>query len=88
MDLNQAVTQAVVTTQSEINQSQVTERIAFFDEDGNPVNVADAAAPTGASVTLTGYESGSSGDVAATDSVNAAIAKLEARIAALEAAAT
>ena len=88
MDLNQAVTQAVVTTQSEINQSQVTERIAFFDEDGNVVDVTGGGSATGASVVLTGYESGSSGDVAATDSVNAAIAKLEARIAALEAAAT
>lgn len=41
--------------------------------------------PTGADIVLTGYAAGTAGAVAATDSVNAAIAKLEARLAALEA---
>lgn len=39
---------------------------------------------TGSQIALTGYTAGTAGNVAATDSVNAAIAKLEARIAALE----
>lgn len=39
---------------------------------------------TGTQVTLTGYTAGTAGAVAAADTVNAAIAKLEARIAALE----
>lgn len=39
---------------------------------------------TGAQVTLTGYTAGTAGSVAAGDSANAAIAKLEARIVALE----
>lgn len=43
-------------------------------------------APTGADVILTGYSAGAAGNVAATDTANAAIAKLEARIAALETA--
>lgn len=42
-------------------------------------------AHTGAQVPLTGYAAGTAGPVAAADTVNAAIAKLEARIAALEA---
>lgn len=41
-------------------------------------------AHTGAQIALTGYTAGSAGNVAAADTVNAAIAKLEARIAALE----
>ncbi|MGU3399233.1 hypothetical protein ACLBWS_05740 [Brucellaceae bacterium D45D] len=40
---------------------------------------------TGAQLVLTGYAAGTAGAVAAADTVNAAIAKLEARIAALEA---
>ena len=44
-------------------------------------------APTGADVVLTGYTAEDAGEVSATDTANAAIAKLEARIAALETAA-
>lgn len=43
-----------------------------------------SAAATGAEVVLTGFTTGEADDVAATDTVNEAIAKLQARIAALE----
>lgn len=42
------------------------------------------AGPTGSQVSLTGYVAGTAAAVAAADTVNAAIAKLEARIIALE----
>lgn len=80
------VKQAIVVPQESMNVgTRLPERVAFFNEDGTPVEFGgDASTPTGADVHLTGYTSGSAGNVAAGDSVNGAIAKLEARIAALE----
>lgn len=56
------------------------EPTAFFDEDGNPVPIGGG----GSAVTLTGYAIGTAAAVTPADTVNAAIAKLEARILALE----
>jgi hypothetical protein len=79
----QKVTQALVVT-GPINPTQDVERIALFNSDGTPVTFDGTE--TGAQVLMTGYTAQSAGNVAATDTVNHAVAKLEARIAALEAA--
>lgn len=71
----QMTTQAVVTEQSEIKQSQKVEQIALFNADGTPWNAADA--------TLTGLSLADSTDVEATDTVVEAIGKLQAQINAL-----
>jgi len=62
-----------------------TEEIKVYDGSSwSAVGSGGGSAPTGADVELTGYTIGSAGAVAATDSVNEAIGKLEARIAAIE----
>lgn len=81
---NQKVMKAVVDTGGHIDPSQVTMRLALFDVDGDPIDLGDV--PTGAEVKLTGFVPGAAGAVAAADSVNQAIAKLQARIVALESA--
>lgn len=75
--------QAVVSTQTKVNPTQIAEKFVLFDEDGQPFSFD---AQDGSDVILTGYASHAVGDVSATDSVNVAIAKLEARVAALETA--
>lgn len=80
---NQMVTQAVVVSQTAIKPSQTTEKIAFFTEAGVPIDVDPAASVTGADVVLTGMVAGTATEVAATDTVNEAIAKLQAQITAL-----
>jgi hypothetical protein len=83
---DQKTTQAMIVDQSEINKSQVVERFALFDSDGVPVATDDlvtATPPTGADVVLTGMVAGEAAAVAATDTVNEAIAKLQAQVDAL-----
>lgn len=55
-----------------------TEQVAFFGADGSPLIVG--VPDTGATVKLTGYVAPSGSNVVATDSVNQAIAKLDARL--------
>jgi hypothetical protein len=75
---NQKVTQAIVVASSAIGPpSQGVERIALYNPDGTPITTA---ADTGATVVLTGYSAQAKAPVGATDTVNQAIAKLEARI--------
>lgn len=82
---NQAVVQSVVVAQSALDPSQTVQKLALFNEDGETLEVTDlAAGVTGADIVLTGYEAVTGDDLAATDTVNAALAKLEARVAALE----
>lgn len=78
MTLNsQRSVQAVIVSQAALDPTSVPQRLALFTEAG--VAVTDlVTVDTGASVVLTGYTSGSAGAVAATDTVNQAIAKLEA----------
>jgi hypothetical protein len=73
----QKVTQAIVKPQSSMTEFQGTEQIALFDEAGEPLTLA---ADT---IKLTGFTTGTSGDLAASDTINEALAKLEARIVAL-----
>jgi len=80
--IDQAIQQAVLTSLPAPNPNTTTVRLAVFNADGSPASLPGS----GAQMKLTGYTSGSAGNVSATDSVNAAIAKLEARIAALESA--
>lgn len=78
--------QGVVSDQASMNPKQQSVRFALFKEDGSPVDLGSVGTePTGAQVVLTGYSGQSAANVAATDTINHAIAKLEARIAALEA---
>ena len=79
MTETQATEQVVVVAQSAINPRQTVTRMALFESDGSPVSTLLAEVPDGGDVILTGYTSVSAAAVAATDTVNAGIAKLEAR---------
>jgi hypothetical protein len=79
MTNNQVVEQAIVVTQASIKSGQAVTQIALFESDGSPVSTILAEVPDGGDVLLTGYTTGSAAALAATDTVNAAFAKLEAR---------
>jgi hypothetical protein len=79
--MTQAVTQAILVVQPSMQNGKATEKIALFDSAGNPVTMPEI----GSAILLTGYTTHAVGSVLATDTVNVAIAKLEARIAVLEA---
>jgi hypothetical protein len=81
---NLGVTQAQLVSATSMREHQTVEQIALFDSTGTPV-VLPAVAQTGNTVLMTGYTSHAVGSVAAGDTVDVAVAKLEARIAALEA---
>ena len=81
--MGQGVTQAVVVSQASVSPNQFAERIALFGEDGSPIEVAPVESMTGADVTLTGLTSGDPDPIDATDTVNEAMAKLQAQIDAL-----
>jgi hypothetical protein len=80
---NQITTQMIVVAQPAIKPSPGIERVALFNPDGS---VAGISADTGATVVMTGYTSHAAGAVGATDTLNVAMEKLEARIIALEGA--
>jgi hypothetical protein len=76
------VVQAVVVPSGTFNNQQMPMKLAFYNEDGTPYDLGN-----GAEVVLTGYViSPTGGALAATDTVNQALAKLEKRVATLEAA--
>jgi len=82
---SQGVTQAVVVTNSTsapIRPNQTLEQMALFTEAGVAINLP----AKGSDVLLTGYSAQTAGALSATDTVNKALAKLEARIAELESA--
>lgn len=80
---NQDTTQVVVVSQAAVNPAQGLGRLALFDDTGAPIATDDLvlASVTGADVPLTGYAKGSAEAVAATDTVNEAIGKVEAQAA-------
>jgi hypothetical protein len=73
---SQATTQAVLVTQVKVDEEQALERIALFDDDGDPIS--DLGSVTGHDVLLTGLTTGTATAPAATDTANEAIAKLHA----------
>jgi len=75
--------QAVLTDQAAVDTSKVLEPLALFNADGTPVDLATLQLQTGDNILLTGYVP-VTGDILATDTLNEAIAKFEARIEALE----
>lgn len=81
-DFRPAVSQAVVVSGAVIDPNQATARIALFDEAGDPIDLdaIDASPQTGDDVLLTGFEAGSAGAILATDTVNEALAKVEATV--------
>lgn len=85
MNPNNPTRQVVPVTAAAARPGQPFEKMAFFGSNGLPltgVGVPD----TGVTVKLTGYAPHAAGAVSATDTVNDAIAKLEARVVALETA--
>lgn len=81
MAKSQSVTQAILVSQSKLSKTQSIEQFALFDSAGVPITPYN---PT--KIVLTGYTSHAVGAISATDTLLIAIAKLEARIAVLEAA--
>ncbi len=69
---------AVVKAGTTMPPNQRAFEFALYDETGAPVSVLTTAVPDGSEVILTGFVAGSAGSVAATDTVNAAIAKVQA----------
>lgn len=75
---NQTVTQGILTDQESFRANQGVEKIALFNADGTALDLA--ALQTGEDIVLTGYTiAGSYSAVAATDTINEAIGKLEAK---------
>lgn len=72
--------QATLVEKAEVEPNHTPIKIALFNPDGTPYK------DSGATAALTGYAGVEAGPVAASDTVLSAIAKLEARIEALEAA--
>jgi predicted component of type VI protein secretion system len=79
MTNNQVVEQAVIVTQASIKSGQTVTQIALFESDGSPVSTLLAEVPDGGDILLTGFTTGSAAALAATDTVNEAFAKLQAR---------
>jgi hypothetical protein len=75
---NQEVQQAILVVKSAPDYNRTLERIALFDENADPVQTLESVG--GADVTLTGMVDGTAEEVAATDTVNEAIAKLQAQL--------
>lgn len=85
---SQLIEQAiVVSSKTSLSPDRKTTQLALFDTSGDPVTYAtEDHTHTGDEVIMTGYVGVSADAVAATDDVLTAIAKLEARISALESA--
>src|SRR5678816_1875855 len=80
MTANQQPVQAVLVTQLTPSPNQQTMQIALFDSDGNPANgITFDDMPLGSDILLTGFVAGSDTAVAATDNVNQAIGKVQAK---------
>lgn len=72
--------QAILVPATAMDGSRVSERLALFNDDGEPVlALTFEEIPTGADIVLTGYTAGTATDVAATDTVAEGIAKVEAK---------
>jgi hypothetical protein len=73
---NQETEQAVLVTQAAVDPDMGLGRIALFDESGDPVQNLESV--SGADVVLTGLIAGSAAAPVATDTINQAVAKLQA----------
>lgn len=71
----------IVVSQTTMDSNQISEKAALFNEAGTPVGYFTEESVTGADVLLTGYTSGTATPVAASDTANQAIAKVEAQAA-------
>lgn len=82
-----SVGQAILVSQAAVDGGRALEKIALFDATGTPIATDDLVAanpPTGEDVLLTGMSAGEAAAVTATDTVNEAIAKLQAQYDALD----
>lgn len=87
---NQAISQVIVTTQATIDENELTSRMAFFSDEGEPFDIGSVGpqgeqgdpgpTATGDNVVLTGLTSGTATAPLATDTVNEAVANLQAEI--------
>lgn len=79
MTYDAPVTPVIIEDMVSPTPNVIPSRMALFDTSGNPISRILDDVPSGAEVILTGFASGSAGAVAATDTVNEAIAKVQAR---------
>jgi hypothetical protein len=77
--MSSAVQPVMVVDMATSPPNQIPARMALFDANGSPISRILDTVPSGADVVLTGFTAGSAAAVAATDTVNAAIAKVQAR---------
>lgn len=81
MPTNQVTKQLVVMSQDALDSTRLPEQVALFNSDGTVLTVVQ----TTAAMVLTGYAiAGAAAAVAASDTVNIALGKLEKRILDLE----
>lgn len=76
--------QLVVVPNASWAPTQVSEEVGLFNADATPISLAALTVQTADDILMTGYASGVAGDISPTDTINEALAKLEARIEALE----
>lgn len=76
--MDQKTSVLVVTNVPELDANMALQRVALVHDDGTAVDFTGVAT-TGDAVLLTGMVEGTATDVAATDSVNEAVAKLQAQ---------
>jgi hypothetical protein len=83
MPTNQVKKQLIVVTQASMNPGQHYEEVALFNPDGTVLSVVQSPATQ----VITGYTIGTVAEeaLAATDTINEALGKLEKRVADLEA---
>lgn len=74
----QKTSKMILIANPEDELNMVGQRVALFNEDGTQVDFTGVAT-TGAAVLLTGMVAGTADDVAATDTINEAVAKLQAQ---------
>lgn len=79
MTNTQVTEQVMIVEQATINSGQCVTRMALFETDGSPVSTILAEVPDGGDILLTGFTAGSAAALAATDTVNGAFGKLQAR---------
>lgn len=84
INANQPVRQMTPVLLTSAKPNQPIEKLGLLKADGTPFD--PSVAPTAGQILLTGYTAHAVGALSATDTSNVAFAKLEARIAALEAA--
>ena len=80
--MDQKITQATVISGVPKAPDQATFSLSLFDVNGVPIDFTAREDPTGSGIILTGLNlpSGSTDPVVATDSVNDAVAKLQAQL--------